>query len=103
MKKQHEAIKKFENELLEAGLAGGELEEIRNRAIRAVNARKAGMTESRANPDPEEANVSHHTEEDEVEDRTRERYDTLLGEVALFQKMLTDHEKQFAQAEEDKQ
>lgn len=103
MKKQHQAIKKFENELLEAGVAGGELQEIRNRAIRAVNARKAGMSQSRANQDPEEVNVSHHTEEAEVEDRTRQRYDALLGQVALLQKMLTDHQKQFLQAEEDKQ
>jgi hypothetical protein len=38
-----------------------------------------------------------------VEDRTREHYEALLGEVALLQKMVTDHERQFAQAEEDKQ
>lgn len=41
--------------------------------------------------------MSNHSEE-EVEDRTREHYDALLGEVALLQKMLTDHEKQFLQA-----
>jgi hypothetical protein len=102
MKKQHEAIKKFENELLEMGAAAGELEELRSRALRGVNARK-GISESRANDNHEEANASNHTEEEEVEDRTREHYDSLLGEVALYQKMLTDHEKQFIQAEEDRQ
>lgn len=75
---------------------------MKQRALRSVNARK-GMTESRANPDNDEANPSNHTEDEEVEDRTREHYEVLMGEVALLQKMLTDHERQFVQAEEDKQ
>lgn len=61
------------------------------------------MTESRANQESEEVNASHHSDDEEILDRTREHYDTLLGEVALYQKMLNDHEKQFVQAEEDRQ
>ena len=36
MKKQYEAIKKYENELSEGGLASGELQEIKQRAIRSL-------------------------------------------------------------------
>jgi hypothetical protein len=37
MKKQYEAIKKFENKALEGGLAGGELEELKRNAINSIN------------------------------------------------------------------
>ncbi len=49
MKKQYEAIKKFENELLQAGLAGGQLEEIKHRAIKNINNGKKSMNETGIN------------------------------------------------------
>ncbi len=50
MKKQYQMIKKFENELLQAGLAGGELEEIKHRAIRNINnGKKSIMNETGIN------------------------------------------------------
>ena len=36
--------------------------------------------------------------EEEVEDRTREHYETLLSEVALLEKMQNDYEKQMIKA-----
>jgi hypothetical protein len=55
---------------LETGLAGGELEELRHRAIRNVNAGKKSMNETKSNK--EEVNITNS--EDEIEDRTREHY-----------------------------
>ena len=49
MKRQYDAIKKYENKALEGGLAGGELEELKRNAINSINlntytAKKASNT-----------------------------------------------------------
>lgn len=46
--------------------------------------------------------ASGQNSEEEIEDRTRENYQALLGEVALLEKMQHDHERQAIQAFEDK-
>jgi hypothetical protein len=47
MKRQYEAIKKLENNLLEQGLAGGELEEIKRSAISNVNTGRRTVADSK--------------------------------------------------------
>lgn len=58
MKKQYEHIKKMENKLLETGVAGGELEDLKRNAIRGLTGRR--------DYEPAEAR-----EEEGIEDRTR--------------------------------
>ena len=40
MKRQYEAVRKLQNELLQMGVAVGELEQIKQRALRMVNNRR---------------------------------------------------------------
>jgi hypothetical protein len=57
MKRQHEALKKLEKELVEAGITGGELEEMKQRAIKGTTGYKKSISESR-NINKDEANSS---------------------------------------------
>lgn len=95
MKKQYEHIKKMENTLLEGGVAGGELEDLKRNAIKAVN----GGGPPRKEQDPVEGKPD---DEEEIEERTKEAYEVLLGEVALLEKMQNDHERQMVQAFDEK-
>ena len=53
MKRQYDAIKKLENTLLESGLAGGELEEIKRSAISNLNlGPRRTIADSRKSPLP---------------------------------------------------
>ena len=94
MKKQYQAIKKYEGQLLEGGLAGGQLQEIKQRAIRSLkNNGKKEMEQTVMDAHPE-------LSEEEIEDKTRQHYQTLLNDISLLEKMHNDHEKQLVAAEQ---
>jgi hypothetical protein len=50
MKRQYEAIKKLENNLLEQGLAGGELDEIKRNSISNLNTGRKTIADSKITP-----------------------------------------------------
>lgn len=59
MKRQHEALKKLEKDLLEAGVTGNELEQMKQRAIKGVTGNKKSISESRnLTKDKDEINSS---------------------------------------------
>jgi hypothetical protein len=71
MKKQYDAIKKHEAELLEGGLAAGELEAIKRNAFSSI-------THSARKTMQQKEDLLSGSEE-EVEDRTRDHFQALLA------------------------
>ena len=102
MKRQHAAIKKMENELMESGMSGGELEEMRKRAVKGHAIKKHTTTldsKSRnSNDHGRSLELREEESEGEIEDRTQEHYEMLLADVGVLEKIRADHQKQIITA-----
>lgn len=96
MKKQFEFVKKLETELVENGMSGGELEELKQRAVKKAQNLLG------------ESQVQSHTgrKEDigssQIEDRTREHYRVLQNEIKVLDKVQADHERKILEVEAER-
>ena len=99
MKKQFQFIKRLEGQLLSSGVSHGEIDEIKQRAIKTVQP-----------PNVAESHVTKNTTmnkkqeiETAIEDRTVDHYKQVQGEIKLLQKMQADYDKQRIDLEAEKE
>lgn len=94
MKKQFEFIKKLEAELVEHGMSGGELEEIKQKAIKKTQSQNVGESHVQKKEELSSSQV--------VEDRTSEYYRLLQNEIKILDKIQVDHERKILEVEGEK-